>query len=96
VLRNTISHCITLQLQLKEYMYNYDLQLVQQFIPGKWHNLTNRKATMTTTRLTTYMEDMAENISIGMTNTEEDIKEEEIKEEPTKRNAMSISSLGIG
>jgi hypothetical protein len=51
---------------------------------------------MTTTRLTTHMEDMAENISIGITNAEEDIKEEEIKEEPTKRNAMSVSSLGIG
>jgi hypothetical protein len=64
-------------------------------MPRKWHNLTNRKATMTTTGLTTHMEDVAENISIGMTNTEEDIKEEEIKEEPTKRNAMSVSSLGV-
>jgi hypothetical protein len=51
---------------------------------------------MTTTRLTTYMEDVVENISISITNTEEDIKEEEIKEEPTKRNTMSISSLGVG
>jgi hypothetical protein len=51
---------------------------------------------MTTIGLTTHIEDMAENISIGITNTEEDIKEEEIKEEPTKRNAMSISSLSIG
>jgi hypothetical protein len=51
---------------------------------------------MTITRLTIHMEDMAENISIGMTNVEEDIKEEEIKEEPIKRNAMSVSSLGVG
>jgi hypothetical protein len=50
---------------------------------------------MTTTGLTTHMENMVENISIGMTNAEEDIKEEEIKEEPAKRNAISISSLGI-
>jgi hypothetical protein len=65
-------------------------------MPGKWHNLTNRKVTMTITGLTTYMEDMVENISIGITNAEEDIKEEEIKEEPAKRNAMSVSSLGVG
>jgi hypothetical protein len=84
-------HCITLQLQLKEYIHNYNLQLVQQFVPRKWHNLTNRKATMTTTRLTTHMEDMAENIDMDMTNAEE-----ETKEEPTKRNAMSVSSLGVG
>jgi hypothetical protein len=50
---------------------------------------------MTITGLTTYIEDMAENIGIGMTNTEEDIKEKETKEEPTKRNAMFISSLGV-
>jgi hypothetical protein len=50
---------------------------------------------MTITGLTIYIEDMAENISIGITNIEEDIKEEEIKEEPAKRNTMSVSSLGI-
>jgi hypothetical protein len=65
-------------------------------MPRKWHNSTNRKVTMTITGLTTHMEDMAENIGIGITNTEEDIKEEETKEEPTKRNTMSISSLGVG
>jgi hypothetical protein len=64
-------------------------------MPRKWHNLTNRKITMTITRLTIHMEDMAENIGIGITNMEENIKEEETKEEPTKRNTMSISSLGI-
>jgi hypothetical protein len=42
------------------------------------------------------MEDMVENIGIGITNAEEDIKEEETKEEPTRRNAMSVSSLGVG
>jgi hypothetical protein len=60
-------------------------------VPGKWHNLTNRKATMTITGLTTHMEDMAKNIDMDMTNAEE-----ETKEEPTKRNAISISSLGVG
>jgi hypothetical protein len=42
------------------------------------------------------MEDMAENIGIGITNIEEDIKEEETKEESTRRNTTSVSSLGIG
>jgi hypothetical protein len=51
---------------------------------------------MTITGLTTHMEDMVENIGIGMTNAEEDIKEEETKEEPARRNAISISSLGVG
>jgi hypothetical protein len=41
------------------------------------------------------MEDVAENIGMGMTNAEEDIKEEQTKEEPTRRNATSVSSLGI-
>jgi hypothetical protein len=39
---------------------------------------------------------MAENINMGMTNTEEDIKEEETKEELVRRNAMSIRSLDVG
>jgi hypothetical protein len=51
---------------------------------------------MTITRLTIHIEDMAENIGIGITNAEEDIKEEETKEEPTKRNTISVSSLGVG
>jgi hypothetical protein len=51
---------------------------------------------MTTTGLIAYMEDVAENIDIGMTNMEEDIEEEETKEEPARRNIMSVSSLGIG
>jgi hypothetical protein len=46
---------------------------------------------MTITRLTAYMEDMAENTGIDMANVEE-----ETKEEPTRRNIMSISSLGVG
>jgi hypothetical protein len=51
---------------------------------------------MTTTGLTAHMEDMAENIDVGMTNAEEDIEEEETKEEPARRNVMSASSLGVG
>jgi hypothetical protein len=42
------------------------------------------------------MEDVAENIDVGMTNMEEDIEEEETKEEPARRNVMSVSSLGVG
>jgi hypothetical protein len=77
-------------------VHNYDLQLVQQFTPRKWQNLTNRKVTMSITRLIIHIEDMAENINMGMTNMEEDTKEEETKEELARRNAMSISSLDIG
>jgi hypothetical protein len=59
-------------------------------MPGKWHNLTNRKVTITTTGLTTYMEDGVENIDMDMTNVEE------TKEEPARRNAMSVSNWGVG
>jgi hypothetical protein len=55
--------------------------------PRNWHN----PAIITITRLTTYMEDMAENTGVDMANTEE-----ETKEEPARRNIMSVSSLGIG
>jgi hypothetical protein len=46
---------------------------------------------MTITGLTIHMEDMAENTGMDMAN-----MEEETKEEPTRRNVMSVSSLGIG
>jgi hypothetical protein len=60
-------------------------------MPRKWYNLTNRKVTMTITGLTIYMEDMAENIDVGMINAEEDIEEEETKEEPIRRNTIYVS-----
>jgi predicted Holliday junction resolvase-like endonuclease len=89
VLRNAVLHYITLQLQLKEYMHNYDLQLVQQLAPRNWHSLipsitTNKKVIMITTGLIIYMEDMAEDI------VEEDIMEEDIKEDLIRRSAMFV------